>query len=232
MHKNKDKNETDYWDHIYEYEIDSSWLNATREKFPRYDDYRANFAKAQKRTYTGNFPLALEIEASYYCNLKCPYCPRVPGANEMRDGHLDMELVKKIISEAKKNKLPSMLMDHEAESLMNPEFFDILEMVKDAGIFDIWLHTNANMLTGKLAERLIDGGITKINFSIDATEESTYRELRVGGKYQRVLENVHRFLNMKIEKKADYLRTRVSFVVQDANREQKMPFFGLWKKSF
>ena len=58
--------ETDYWDHIYEYEIDASWLDAIRKKFPRYDEYRMQFEQAQKRVYTGNFPLALEIEASYY----------------------------------------------------------------------------------------------------------------------------------------------------------------------
>lgn len=76
---------------------------------------------------------------------------------------------------------------------------------------------------------MIDSGLTKINFSIDACDEGIYKKLRVGGDYQKVLSNVRNFLRIKLEKNALYLRTRVSFVVQKENAHQKKEFFELWK---
>jgi len=120
-------------------------------------------------------------------------------------------------------------MDHEAESLMNPEIFKMIEEAKDAGIIDVWLHTNANMLTPELSHRLINSGLTKINFSIDAFSEKTYDILRVGGDYHKVLNNIKEFLKIKKEKNASYLRVRVSFVVQQENFHEREEFFNYWK---
>ena len=88
-------------------------------------------------------------------------------------------------------------MDHEAESLMNPKIFKMIEEARDAGIMDIWVHTNANMLSLENAEKLIDSGLTKINFSIDACDEKVYDVLRVGGNFQRVITNVKNFFTVK-----------------------------------
>ena len=155
------KNITEYWDHISEHEIDSSWRHGlTRE----YHEYRERFELAQQRKYSGKYPLATEIEASYYCNLKCPFCPRSVNENERDIKHMSKDIWKKILEESKSNGLCAMLMDHEAESLMNPEIFKMIREVRDAGVMDVWLHTNANMLTPEMSEKLIDSGITKINF--------------------------------------------------------------------
>ena len=110
-----------YWDHISEYEIDPSW----REFVPSgYSDYRENFALAQKRTYKGQYPLSIAIEASYYCNLECPFCPRYAGFGEREIEHMSEGLWEKILAESKENGISAILMDHEAESLMNPRVFE------------------------------------------------------------------------------------------------------------
>ena len=139
------------------------------------------------------------------------------------------DLWRKILDESKKNGLSAILMDHEAESLMNPKIYEMIEEARDAGILDIWVHTNANMLTPEKSEKLIDNGLTKINFSIDACDESVYNVLRVGGNYQKVISNVKDFLRIKLKKNAHYLRTRVSFVLQKENAHQKQEFFEYWK---
>lgn len=216
----------DYWDHILEYEIDPSWKEYTPSGYP---EYREKFALAQQRKYKGSYPLSLEIEASYYCNLQCPFCPRYVGFGERDIGHMSEDLWEKILSESKEKGLCAILMDHEAESLMNPRIFDMIKAAKTAGIMDIWLHTNANLLTPEKSEKLIDSGLTKINFSIDACDEKVYDVLRVGGNYQKVLSNIKDFLRIKLEKNALYLCTRVSFVVQKENALQKQGFFDCWK---
>jgi radical SAM protein with 4Fe4S-binding SPASM domain len=217
----------DYWDHISEYEIDDSW---SRHLSLAFLDYREKFALAQGRQYLAPFPLAIEIEPSYYCNLECPFCPRVVSMGQRDVGHMSPELWQAILTECRENQLSSMLMDHEAESLMNPRFLEMVTEASEAGILDLWLHTNANMLKSETSAQLIDAGLTKINFSIDATRAATYEILRVGGNFSRVIENVREFLRIKNEKGAHYLRTRVSFVEQQANITEKRAFFDFWKR--
>jgi len=144
-------------------------------------------------------------------------------------GHMSEGLWQKVLRECEDRGLKAMLMDHEAESMMNPRFFDMVEEAKKAGILDVWLHTNANMLNPEKSARLIEAGLTKINFSIDAQNEATYQILRVGGNFLRVIQNVRDFLRIKKEKQAHYLRTRVSFVEQKENLQEKNDFFGFWK---
>ena len=111
-----------FWDNISEYEIDSSWRDNLSEE---YLDYRKQFKLAKKQSYTGKFPVSIELEASYYCNLKCPFCARETNSGEREIGHMSPDLWKKILDEARENGLKAMLMDHEGESLMNPRFFQI-----------------------------------------------------------------------------------------------------------
>ena len=217
----------DYWDHIAEYEVDSSWRREVDS--PAYRDYRRRFEAAQQRKHAGPFPISIEIEATYFCNLKCPFCPRAVNSEERDIGHMSEQLWAKILAECKENGLSAMLMDHEAESLMNPRIFDMIREAREAGIVDVWLHTNANQLTAARSEKLIDAGLTKINFSIDATSAEVYDVLRVGGNFKRVLRNVQEFLAIKLTKGAHYLRTRVSFVEQRENMRQRQAFYEFWK---
>ena len=47
------------------------------------------------------------------------------------------EIWKKILNEMSENNLPSLQMDHEAESMMNPKFFDMLKDATEKGVFDM-----------------------------------------------------------------------------------------------
>ena len=219
-------NANTYWDNIHEYEVDSSWKNYPPEG---YREYRNNFELAKNRIYDSPFPISFEIEGSYHCNLKCPFCARVINVSERESKHMSEDLWSKILKESQENNLRSILLDHEAESLMNPRIFEMIESAKNAGIIDIWLHTNANMLTQEFSEKLIDCGLTKINFSIDAFSEETYKVLRVGGDYEKVLDNIDNFLKLKLKKNAHFLRVRISFVSQKENEHEKKPFFDYWK---
>ncbi len=216
---------SDYWDSVFEYEIDTSWRDRQTDY---YRVYRQKFEAAQQRNYLSDFPLSIEIEASYHCNLKCPACPRVVNPEERNIDHMSEDLWQIILNECAKHNLPAMMMDHEAESLMNPRFIRMVNETKTAGVIDIWLHTNANMLNSRRSEQLIDAGITKINFSIDAITSETYDILRPGGNYERVVANILEFLRLKQEREASYIRTRVSFVEQTVNAHERQGFFDLW----
>ena len=219
-----------YWDsNIQEFEVDSTWKEHPIYKTKEYLEYREKFKKASEGRYLGAFPLNIELEPTYYCNLKCPFCPRTVNSGERTSEHMKSSIWDKILKECSDHRMPSMQMDHEAESMMNPKFFDILKETTEAGIFDTWLHTNAQMLTEKNGEKLIKNGLKKLNISIDANTKETYELLRVGGKYEKLIKNVENFLKLKKKYNATYLRVRVSFVEQKENFKEKKDFFEFWK---
>ena len=184
-----------YWnERIREFEVDPIWKQHPIYQSERYIEYKRNWKKAAKGEYLSDFPLNIEVEPTYYCNLKCPFCARFVAHGERQDKHMKKEIWGHIIEECSKNNLPSMQMDHEAESLMNPKFFEYLEDTKKAGILETWLHSNGNMVNEKNARKLIQGGLKRINFSIDAFKKETYDKLRVGGKYEKVINNILNFL--------------------------------------
>ncbi|OUW57823.1 MAG: hypothetical protein CBD57_04105 [Candidatus Pelagibacter sp. TMED197] len=216
---------------IKEFEIDPSWKEHPVYKTEEYKNYRKKWNEATQGKLVTDFPLNIELEPTYYCNLKCPACPRYTSDLLVRDSrHMKDEIWNNILKEIKENKLPSMQMDHEAESLMHPKFFKYLEDTKKAGLLETWLHSNGMMVNEKNAKKLIDFGIKKMNFSIDAASEKTYEILRVGGKYTKVVKNILNFLKIKKEMKASYLRVRVSFVEQKENFSEKKAFFDFWSK--
>ncbi len=219
-----------FWDsNIKEFEVDPSWKEHEIYKSSQYKEYRTKWGEVSKGKYLSSFPLNIEMEPTYYCNLKCPMCPRTVNSGERKDNHMEDEMWNKILNECKENKMPAIQLDHEAESMMNPKFFDMLKQSTNAGIFDTWLHTNGQMLNEKNGRKLIEGGLKKLNISIDAYSKETYEKIRVGGKHDKLLKNVKTFLRLKKEYKADYLRVRVSFVEQKDNFHEKKDFYNFWK---
>ena len=85
------------------------------------------------------------------------------------------------------------------------------------------------MLYKNKAEELIDAGLTKVNFSIDAGKPNTYEILRLGGKLDKVTKNINDLLEVKKEKESHHLRVRVSFCLQEKNIGELKLFYDQWK---
>ena len=220
--------ETKDWDDysyfIREFEVDPSWINDLGHDFL---DYRKRWELAS-RQHLFNFPLFLEVEASYACNYECIMCPR-RFLNLDERGELSMELFDKLFAEAKKEKLASINLSHGGEPLMNKNLPELITKAKEAGILDVMFHTNASLLTKRKSKQIIENGLTKINFSLDAMTEKTYRKIRRGGNYRLVMRNIADFLKIKEKNGKSYPRVRMSFVVMDENKLEMEDFFNYWK---
>ena len=210
---------------IKEIEVDPGWVNDFGEE---YHLYRKRWDNAVENLYAYDFPLCLEVESSYSCNFRCPNCPRFVAEVPL-NGNMSVDIFQEIIKESREMNLDSIFLDHGGESLLNKNLPEFVKLCRDAGILDIMLSTNASVLTRDLSRQLIENGITKINFSIDAATEHTYSIVRPGGMYERTIENIRIFLEEKMKYGKSYPRIRVSYIVQDCNRHEADKFFDLWK---
>ena len=63
---------------------------------------------------------------------------------------------------------------------------------------DIMLNNNGSALTEKRSQQLLDSGLTRLRFSLDAIDNETYAKVRVGSIHMdRVKKNIETFLNLK-----------------------------------
>ena len=59
-----------------------------------------------------------------------------------------------------------------------------------------------DILTDEIAKELIELGIERIYFSIEGATKETYEKIRVGANYDKVIDNIKRFIQLKKEMKS------------------------------
>ncbi len=147
-----------------------------------------------KITKLPHLPLALWIEPTNKCNLRCLMCPNSVISQD-KLGFMDFDLYKKIIDQSK-NYISYVVLCISGESLLHPKFPQMVKYAKNNGI-NTYLSTNATTLTPLLSEKIIKAGLDWINFSFDGCTKSTYEKIRVNGKFETTLKNVVEFLRIK-----------------------------------
>lgn len=159
------------------------------------------------------------------CNLKCKMCyfSQVdmivfkPFNLDMPErGDMPVSLLKKIAQEI----FPftrSLALSCSAEPLMHPGFMEILDIASRYGIPDIWFPTNGLLLKEKIARKIIQSGIKTIAISIDGATKETYERIRLGGKFEKLMENIEILSKLKRECRSRLPVLRFIVVVMKSN---------------
>lgn len=91
-------------------------------------------------------------------------------------------------------------------------------------------NTNGVLLDEKLARDLINSGLDNIFFSVDSINPEKYEQIRIGAKYENVIENIKRFTAIN-EELGHPVFVRVQKVLMDdtgdENEEYKKFFSGI-----
>lgn len=132
---------------------------------------------------------SVTIELTSFCNLSCPLCPVAKDNNTLaRERDIirreDLERIVALTRESTRGYVLSMW----GEPLLHKDFFDLLDIVRSTGK-PIWISTNLNY-AGRLAERMAAIPELKITCSLDGWDAQSYAAYRVGGRFERVRENL------------------------------------------
>ncbi|MBI4690942.1 MAG: SPASM domain-containing protein, partial [Nitrospirae bacterium] len=106
----------------------------------------------------------------------------------------------------------------------------MIAYAKSKGLTDVVLNSNANLLDSDAAKRLIESGLDAIYIGIDAFRPETYEKVRVGGNYERTVNNVINLLGLKKEMNSEHPRVFVQFVEMDINAGEKGDFIKFWSE--
>ena len=130
----------------------------------------------------------IELEPHKGCNLKCKMC-HTTYLNEP-DVFLDFDRISDFsFFEGKTVRLGAVF-----EAMIHPQINKIITILNEHHC-KLQITTNATNLNFKKIPALRDSDIMSIHISFDGISKETYESIRVGAKYEKVLENIREIKN-------------------------------------
>lgn len=199
----------------------------------RYRQYRQEWQQSESFFVERSFPLHMDIEMTNQCNMRCIMCEhgQLPKPLYFRKNkELDSDILCRTIEEAAAKGLRAINFNGINEPLLSSNLEKSIRLAKDKGIIDLFLHTNAILLTPERAKSLIKAGLTRIFFSLDGFSKRTYSKVRIGGNFQNVLKNIENFIAIREQMGKRIPITGVCFVTLPVNKHEMESFVEFWQK--
>lgn len=200
------------------------------EKFIR---YRKKWDAVNRFELVTEFPLFLQLDMNQNCNLRCCHC--IKKSPELMAKIYGKETLswndyKNIIDEGQEYECPSMSPCGINEPLLMKDLEKYLKYARDHGFIDIMINTNGTLLTKERTKKLLDAGLTRIRFSIDAATQETYSRIRGRGNYHKVIKNIEQFLDLKNSGGYSLPVTGVNFCKININEHEANEFIKYWEE--
>jgi len=192
--------------------------------------YRQTYGRASQLEVLP-YPVQLDFELNGSCNLRCLMCPRSAesAVNKGRETWFPFETFKKIIDDGVGKGLRALNLSYINEPLIRDDLPMFVKYAREKGVCDVYFSTNGLLLTEKNTRELIEAGLCRIQVSIDAVTPQTYGQIRIGGNFEKVVENVHMLLRIREEMSSVIPLVRVNFVRTEVNRDELEMFAAYWK---
>lgn len=173
------------------------------------------------------FPKYIVIETTNICNAKCIMCPHnmFTGGKMMEDKCFDQ-----ILNELKDytDWIESVSLYWYGEPLLDPKLCQKIRLLKESGIKNIQISTNAEKLTPEMANELLKSGLNDLRISIDAVHKETYEKIR-GLNYEKVIGNIHSLLQLRNEQ-YQAIPIRIRLVEMEENKDEIDEFKSYWER--
>lgn len=133
----------------------------------------------------------VDIEATSYCNAKCPFCNR--QFMDFEQKHLDIEIIKKLPFEKIKKVL---LLGNKGDAIFYNKLHELVQHIVSNYTSKIILHTNASAhdIDWWIELAKIFGNRGYVVYALDGLED-THRLHRIGTDWNKIINNIMAFNN-------------------------------------
>lgn len=172
----------------------------------------------RKKPVQWGLPVSISFEPTTSCNLRCPECPSGLRAFTRPTGMLQKDFFRQTIDEIHKELL-YLIFYFQGEPYLNPSFLEMVKYASDKKIYTA-TSTNAHYLTDENARRTVESGLDRLIISIDGTTQETYKQYRVGGNLDKVIEGAKNIVKWKKELNSKTPFVFFQFLVVKHNEHQ------------
>ncbi len=141
------------------------------------------------------YPISISFEPTTSCNLRCPECPSGLRAFTRPTGMLQKDFFRQTIDDIHKH-LVYLIFYFQGEPFLNRDFLEMVKYASDKGLYTA-TSTNAHYLTDEVAKRTVESGLDRLIISIDGTTQEVYKQYRVGGNIDKVIEGAKNIIKWK-----------------------------------
>jgi MoaA/NifB/PqqE/SkfB family radical SAM enzyme len=174
------------------------------------------------------FPDRVYVESTNICNLDCIMCPTGLHIDTRPKGFMDWDLYTAIIDEIAPFA-EAVVLHSWGEPLLHKRIIEMIRYAKERNLA-VETSTNATRLTEPVARQLLESGLDRIYLSMDGLTKETYEKVRVKGKFEEVLGNIERFLDLKHELGSP-IEADVQIVRLSETDSEVQDFIARWKNS-
>ncbi len=168
-----------------------------------------------KKAVFPGMPVALSVEPTTSCNLRCPQCPSGLRKFTRPTGLMDMEMYKSILREFSCD-LAYLMLYFQGEPFLHPEFLAMVQLAKEKKIYTV-TSTNGHYLDEKNSEAVVRSGLDRLIISLDGISQDVYEKYRKGGKVDRVLEGIENLIAAKNKLKSHTPYIIIQFLAFEQN---------------
>ena len=140
-------------------------------------------------------PISISFEPTTSCNLRCPECPSGLRAFTRPTGMLKKDFFTQTIDDLYKDIL-YLIFYFQGEPYLNKEFLEMVKYASGKGLYTA-TSTNAHYLTDEAARKTVESGLDRLIISIDGTTQDVYRQYRIGGDINKVIEGAKNIVKWK-----------------------------------
>lgn len=163
-------------------------------------------------------PVSISFEPTTSCNLRCPECPSGLRSFSRPTGMLQKDFFTETIDDIHRHLL-YLIFYFQGEPYLNPDFLNMVKYASSKGIYTA-TSTNAHYLTEEAARKTVESGLDRLIISIDGTTQDVYRQYRVGGNLEKVLEGARNIIKCRKELNSKKPFVFFQFLVVKPNEHQ------------
>ncbi|MBN8612317.1 MAG: GTP 3',8-cyclase MoaA [Deltaproteobacteria bacterium] len=132
----------------------------------------------------------LRLSVTDRCDMACTYCMPAGGEDEhgLREELLTFEEITRLVRVLAAHGLRRVRLTG-GEPLVRRDVVALVQKIRDAGIEDVWMTTNASRLAA-LASPLREAGLVGVNVSIDSLDPDRFAKITRGGRLASVLAGI------------------------------------------
>ncbi|MBF0447830.1 MAG: radical SAM protein [Magnetococcales bacterium] len=174
------------------------------------------------------FPKYFLIETINQCNARCIMCGI--DFDGKKTARLSKTLFEKMAEEIGeyRDHVEKVMLYLDGEPLLDRSLPERISLMKSKGVKRVNVATNASILMEKQATRLIDAGLDEIYITVDSLKKEIYETIRVGLKFETVMENIQTFIQLR-NRLNPALTIRMQMVQQELNRDEGENFHTFWQ---
>lgn len=169
--------------------------------------------------------MAISIEPTTTCNLKCPQCPSGLRNFSRPTGNIEVALNEKILSEVG-SQLQYINYYFQGEPFIHPQFLALVKAARKKNIYVV-TSTNAHFISEKTAENIVSSGLSEIIISIDGMTQETYENYRINGKLDKVIQGTKNIIEAKKRLNRPYPILVFQFLVTKQNEHEIDSLYAL-----